>query len=56
MNDAEKIEKIKEIVGKWALDDSSTNLDILDVLIQIMETLEFNPYPAVHVFDHKEVR
>lgn len=43
MNDQEKLEKVKEIVTEWALDDDANGTD---ALVGIMEALEFNPYPA----------
>jgi hypothetical protein len=41
MSDAQKIERIKEIVTKWALTDA---LDGTEAFLAIMELLEFNPY------------
>lgn len=42
MTDQEKIESIKEILCRWAL---SNNCSGVDACAEIMEVLDFDPYP-----------
>ena len=46
MSDQEKIERVKEIVSKWALDDNSNALTSTVAFIEIMEVLDFDPYES----------
>lgn len=43
MTDSEKIERIKEILRKWALDDNECSG--VEPCTQIMDLLDFDPYP-----------
>lgn len=44
MTDHEKIERIKEILGEWALDDNDCSG--VEPCTQIMDLLGFDPYPS----------
>jgi hypothetical protein len=43
MTDQEKIERIKQILGHWALDDSDCSG--VEPCTQIMDLLDLDPYP-----------
>jgi len=44
VTDAEKIEQIKTWIGEWANNDNKGGVAAMDILTEIMNLLEFDPF------------
>lgn len=55
MTDPEKIAEVKKTVAEWALDGNAGGGAAIDVLAEIMNILEFDPYEETATDAHHAV-